>query len=714
MRKNINKYLFFALMLIGACSLPRNSEPQTVLVPGIPTEIPQIQDADRPDMSAFTQRIEVEYMNDTVRLSSLPDGVKAAVSGAHVVLYSSRGDVEYLLKGMSGNGSFGLHANSPALVSMSSLKLFSQKRTTIGVNAPLVYMRGMDAAPVYIMDGMPSDTAISPKNVGALQIVGDAVLFGGNIALRGERRHALQCSGRLLIDGVSLSVENARENGIVADSGVVVTKASNLLVNSVKDAVRSKRGDAVFLGGTVSLKTTGEKGDGIQARNILLYSGNITADVSGDASRGINAKNSVYIMGGMLTVNACGGAVFSPKKVDYSSAACIKSEEHFYMNEGYVSLTNSGDAGKGINCNGLLQIDGGTLLVTTTGNDVQHPDVYDAHASAKGVKCDSTVVINGGLVEILVFGKGDRCEGLESKHDMYVNGENTTIYVYATDDAVNAGGNLFMSGGRLYAYSEHNDGIDGNGCIALRGGLVVANGCGTPEQGLDVDADSRFSITGGTLVTIGGAMGHRPAMPRSTDTTQPVVSWNRKGIERGKYITVSDAEGRLLCAYRAPRTLHDGVFMYSSPLLNLDGSYTIAESDTVYGARHLGNGLYVDGSTKPGNGFVWKQKQLFATLSNDGSPSFLDADTMDFVPGTMPPPPPMGREHGGTFPPMQGGDFPPPNGGNIPPPPNHDGNMEHGFMPPPPPGGFPPSRSGNEGYGKNNLPGGGWLPGSWK
>lgn len=711
----MKKYLFFALVLLGACSPPRSNNPQAVLVPGIPTEMPRIQDACKPDMAAFPQMVEVEYMNDTVCLSPLPDGVSATVSGAHVALHSSRGDVEYLLKGMSGCGSFGLHSDSPAVVSMASLKLFSQKNTTVGVKAPMAYLRGMDSAPVYIMDGIPSDTVVSPKNAAALQVDGNAVVFGGNIALRGERRHAVQCSGRLLIDGAALSVENARENGVSADSGVVVTKTASLLVCSAKDAVRSKRGDAVFLGGTVSLKSTGRKGDGVQARNVLLYGGNITADVSGEASRGINAKKSVYIMDGMLTVNACGGAVYSPKKTDYSSGACIKSGEHFYLNEGYVALTNSGDAGKGINCNGLLQIDGGTLLVTTTGNDVLHPDESTAHASAKGVKCDSTVLINGGLIEILVFGKGDRCEGLESKHDMTVRGENTTIYIYATDDAVNAGGNLCVEGGRLYAYSEYNDGIDGNGRIALCGGLVVANGCGSPEQGLDVDADSRFSVTGGTLVTVGGAMGARPAMPRSAESTQPVVAWSGNGMVRGRYIAVSASDGRLLCAYRVPRTLRDGVFLYSSPLLETSRSYTIAECDTVEGARHIGNGFYVDGNAPASEGIAWKQERLFAALTKEGAVSFLDADTVDFRPGMMPPPPAPGGQ-GGAFPPPPGNGFPPPapDGNMPPPPPGFDGMAGTGFMPPPPQGGFMPPRINGEGYGSGNLPGGGWLPGSWK
>ncbi len=93
-------------------------------------------------------------------------------------------------------------------------------------------------------------------------------------------------------------------------------------------------------------------------------------------------------------------------------------------------------------------------------------------------------------------------EGIEAKGHMFITGGE--IIALATDDAINIGGTLSVSGGTIYAYSTDNDGIDSNSKIEINGGTIVAFGATEPECGFDADFESNVSYTGGTVVAIGG------------------------------------------------------------------------------------------------------------------------------------------------------------------------------------------------------------------
>lgn len=670
--------IFLALMV--ACGGSENNIPKSIIA-NIPTEKPELPDEVNFIPEKFKYTVDVYYKSDTVLLSDLPHGVTASLSGANVSILSHADSVEFLLHGAADSASFALRSDKSPLITLMHLRLFSRDRAAIEVASPEVaFIQSVGNSINYIMDGMPGDTSAVLKKASALTVHGSAVLCGdGKLALRGERKAAMRTTGTLVVDGMNVSVEMARSDGLVADSGLVI-KRGNMHITSWKDALKSKAGSVVLLGGNLSLNGVGKKGDAVQARNIIMYDGHLSAKITGDASRGLNSKGSVFIIGGILDVEASGNAIYSAKKNDYTSGACIKTENHFYMGGGYASLNNSGMAGKGVNCNGQLQIDGGTLLVCNSGDDVVHELYPAAHASAKGIKCDSTMLINGGTIEVLVFGKGERCEGIESKYDMTIGGNETAIYVYAYDDAINSGGNLQVNGGRIYAYSVSNDAIDSNAGIALNGGLVIANGSNSPEQGIDSDFEKDFSVTGGTIVSIGGAMGPSPCLPKSNMTSQPVVAWGGVNLQRGKSLLLSNSEGEIVMAYTIPRNIQHGGVLFSTSEFKVGDTYSLAVVDSLYGMQSLGYGLYKGGSSRGGTNVFGSQA---AMLAPD-------------MPSSMPPPgmPP----HNGAMPPPPFGDFPPKERGGMMPPQPFAGELPDSiksiFM-----------QRNDEGYSMGNLPG---------
>ena len=656
-------YLFL-LILVVACNKIESdySYPENIIA-NIPSAAPLIPEKMNFNPDDFTTKVVVEFNGDKVLMTNCPKDIFYLVDGARVMVRSNMPGVEFVLRGKADEASFELYSEKSPLLTFENLSLFSRASTAVSVTSPsIMYLRGADESINYIMDGTPG---VEPKNIkkaAAVQINGTAVLCSGNIALRSERKAALHATGALLIDGANLSVEMTRTDGVIADSGVVV-KSGNLNVSSWKDAIKSKAGNVILLGGNIELNGLGEKGDGVQARNILLYEGNMLVDAKGAAARGINSKGAVYIFGGKLDVKTSGDALFATKKIDYSSSACIKAETDFYMGGGNVKLYNSGVGGKGVNCNGLMQVDGGELSVCNYGEDIVHPIYPDAHASAKGIKCDSTMLIQGGKIEVLVFGKGERCEGVEAKYDMILRGENTSIAIYANDDAINAGEKLFVEGGNIYAYSVANDAIDSNDAINISGGNLFACGSFKPEQGIDTDFENRFTITGGTVISMGGTIGDLPCLPKNRRTSQAVCAFGGFELVRGKYVALTNSEREIIAACQLPRNMQGAGLLLTSPELRVGDDYMLFVVDSLPGTTIVANNTLYKGGIVAGEPYSqWEQGSLITVVESDGTVSNVELSTNDDAKPMLPPPPGEFKE--GEFPTAPGkfkdAAFPPP------------------------------------------------------
>lgn len=467
--------IIYLLIIVAVASCMKSSKIGN-LVPGVPKEMPEIPLSVNVSVDSFPHRVDVKYIGDSVVISKLPDGVQAVISGADVSMRSSLSGVEYCISGMSDNGSFSLVSTPAPLVTFSSLKLFSHKRNTVYLSSTKgVFMRSADKSLNFLIDGFPKDTASVSKKSATLFIEGDAVISSGSLALRGERKDAIYCTGKLILNNANIAVEAARDNALSADSGLLVLSA-NLNIKATKSALKSECGDVSVCNGVLELECSGYEGNAVMARNIYVYGGNVIAEVNGLAAIGLNSGVSTYLMGGLVDITSCRDTLSS--KNNYTSGICVKTENHLFINDAIVSLKNEKDGGMGINCKGFMQIDGGTLIVENKGNVLYHPKDIETDMLAKGIKCGSSLLIRGGLVEVLVYGKGESCKGIEAEHDITINGENTAIYVYAYDDALNCGGSFVMNNGRVYAYSVANDAVYTNDKLQLNGGIFIANGSG--------------------------------------------------------------------------------------------------------------------------------------------------------------------------------------------------------------------------------------------
>ena len=696
------KKLLFILLTVLFVACNETVPPVKNIIANIPALTPQMPAHTQLDEALFTQRVEIEFRGTEVSVSPMPQGVSVERRGANITLRSSLKGVEYVVRGSTDDGSLLVVSEFSPLLTLDNLDIHSVGRDALGVSSKeIIYVRGTQATLSDEAKGAAVD-----KQAAVLSLMGDAVLCGGSdICVQATRRDAVRSTGILYINDAHVAVDYATASAINATNGLVMA-SGELVATALKDVIKVKQGNFIMLGGTVTLGAAAAKADAVQAKNVYLFDGALIADTQGAAAKGLNTKESVFLLGGELKVHTSGAALFSEKKSDYSSSACIKSDANVYIRDINLSLISEGDGGKGINCNGLLQIDGGLISVKTTGNDVNHPVDINAHASAKAIKCDSTILITGGNIEVIALGSGGRCEGLESKSNIIIDGVDTKLYIFAYDDAINTGGDFVVNNGKVYTYSVANDGIDSNAKVEINGGVVIANGSHTPEQGIDTDNEGGFTVRGGTVFAYGGCFGPAPCMPKGRDTDVCAFSCGGIDAEKGKYFNLADGDGNVVLSYCLPRSLNDAGFLVCSPCLRRGESYSFFFSDTVQGGESIGCGLYSGAVASAPSVAKWEQKGLLAIMDREGEFMFINPDTLKQT-GGFPFP--------GGFPPKGGvpGNFPLPPGG-FPPKGGVPGNF------PPPPGEFPPHFAGgqpsmnffapaaDEEYDANNLPGGGW------
>ncbi|MBR4986262.1 MAG: carbohydrate-binding domain-containing protein [Proteobacteria bacterium] len=269
--------------------------------------------------------------------------------------------------------------------------------------------------------------------------------------------------------------------------------------------------------GDGTLNITAKYKTGMGCDDVLtVYSGNINITVDRSAA----AKTSGYEEKG-FGIKVVNGFVMKGGTINISANDNITS---------YESRGIKVDGSDETSCNtgkGYIRISGGTLTVSADAKALTAGWEADEDATTSSTADDPypDVEISGGTLNLTTTGTPRENstnslspEGIEGKRNVKISGGE--IVVNATDDAIQAGKYLEISGGKVFARATQNDAIDSNGTILVSGGKTVAFGASEPEGGLDADNNSNVSYTGGLLVAIGGA--NNP--PQGSGTTGSFVS----------------------------------------------------------------------------------------------------------------------------------------------------------------------------------------------
>ena len=302
-----------------------------------------------------------------------------------------------------------------------------------------------------------------------------------------------------------------------------------------------------------------------------------------------------------------------------------------------------------------------------------HTEEYDGAFYSR-----MSMTIGGeGRLEI----RGDN-EGLCS--ELHLTIDSGEICVWSGNDGINANADgesvITVNGGmvcvEVTGETGEGDGIDSNGSILIKGGIVEAFACGTsPDSGLD--ADLGILISGGIVIATGNML------DRIDEGSQTHAVFSFAQTQSGGSYALKNEKGTALFEIDAPNAFTS--LIYSAPAL-LEGNYTLWSGDTQFegvagqgGGRFFGEMQPIEGPDRPD----WPGR-------GDGDVEIPPQPTNPVVThGTVPPP--QGEQpENMPVPPM------PEGSGDMPVPPMPQGSEE---MPMPGmPEGVEPSKGGGENY----------------
>lgn len=505
---------------------------------------------------SIANKITVTYSGNTAKVETTAKDVKSYVTDADVAIdVTGLGASEIIAKGTSTNGQIKIYGDSAVKLTLDGLKLTSEKSAAINIqNKAVAYIHLPDKTENTICDAAKqTDEAYYPEGVAA----GDE-----------KRNGAIYSKGSIVFSGTGvLQLTGKKKHGISVKSSMTVRPGATIAINYAADNC-------------------------VKAEGITILGGYIWAKTTGEAGKCLSSDADITVNGGVLKLYTTGNAIYDADENDTSSSAGMKADGNVTITGGEILCSSTGTGGKGINVDGALTIDDGTINVVTSGGKYVYNASLDLDSSPKGIKAEGNIVINGGLVNIQVTGRSDGSEGLESKSKITVN--DGQVFVYAYDDAINVGGDypvgLEINGGKLFAFADNNDGIDSNGKIWINDGFVIASGSAAPEEGFDCDRSENFIVKGGILIGTGGA-----AISTSSSSTQRNVVYNGISAQTDSLVVIVDPDGKTILKYKFPRTMSRLALFFSSPDIQSGKTYTVYTGGSISGNTENWNGWFKDG-----------------------------------------------------------------------------------------------------------------------
>ena len=440
-----------------------------------------------------------------------------SVSGAHVDIAQSEDldqEITYTLSGSSDDGECYISGSYKATVELNGLTLTNKTPVKSGA---AVHIQNSKRIKVKVMDGTTNTLVdcASGSQKGAFYVKGHPEFSkSGVLNVVGNLKHAIKSGEYIELKEATLNVTSAQGDGINC-AQYFLMKSGNVNINNVTDDGIQCDIEDTEVGSTGETEDHEDEDSG----NIYLEGGQITINTAGIAAKGVKSEGDLIVKGGVIDITTTGNGKWDEEDVKTKAAACLGSDAKVVISGGTLTLTSTGAGGKGINCDAAFELSGGEVTIVTKGALYYHNGTTentnytgntdnvnsDYYSSSKGVKADGAITISGGKISVATAGRN--AEGIESKTSILISDGEVTVNSY--DDGINVGGDgsdLIISGGYVYSRAMNNDGIDGNGNVYVKGGLVYAIGANSPEVAIDANSEEqkKLYVQGGTLIAVGG------------------------------------------------------------------------------------------------------------------------------------------------------------------------------------------------------------------
>ena len=357
-------------------------------------------------------------------------------SNGIILQYKGTGKIKYVLSGTYTGTVFIKNKNADAALVLNNVNITSDN----------------GAGPVLRFSSQQRTFIVSPA--GTENTLTDTRVLNQSNTMYDDKKGSVYSKGALIFTGETSSsaggnisiINKGYKHAVYSKDYVRIANLSlNVSVNGVKgrDCIRAL--NAVIIdNGNISLTGKGTLEDDESVGIIVEGEDADEDDLTVEYTAG---AGFVIINGGKLTINTVAKGI----------TAHWKSSESVISNANYTATANESllystflNGTSATTPNPYVEINGGIINITTTGEPYEGATDDDPSCSPEGIESKGNLTINAG-----------------------------TITLNCTDDAINAAGN-----------------------ITINGGVIVALGLKTPECAFDCDQNP-FKIRGGILVGLG-------------------------------------------------------------------------------------------------------------------------------------------------------------------------------------------------------------------
>ena len=516
-------------------------------------------------------------------------------SGAHVSIAQSSDvteEITYTLTGTSTDGEFYMSGSYKATIELNGLTLTN---TTPIYSGAAVHIQNGKRINVKVITGTTNTLtdAASGSQKGCLYVKGHAEFKQyGTLNVVGNAKHGIKAGEYISIKNAIINITSAEGDGISCNQYFLMESGSVSISGTSDDGIQCD------LEGDTSTGMTPNHEDE-DSGNVYVSGGTITINCPAVAAKGIKSVGDIYISdNAVVDITTTGNGMWDTTDLEAKAACGLNADGNINVSGGTITLTATGSGGKGMSCDNVLTISGGDITVSTTGglyynngttenlNYTGNIDNISSnyYCSPKGVKAGTKTTsgysttysggidISGGSISVTTT--GNNAEGIESKNYLNITGGEVTVDAH--DDGINAAQDLTITDGYVYSRGSNNDGIDANGDVFIQGGLIYAVGASSPEVAIDANSEEnkKFYFSGGTLIAIGG-------LERGSQLDQ--ACYQASSYSTNKWYSLTF--GNTVIAFKTPASAGSPMVVSASSTPTLKSGVTVNGGTSIFEGR---------------------------------------------------------------------------------------------------------------------------------
>lgn len=555
----------------------------------------------------FSDRDSKTEYNDSGSIKIQLNGSSATCSSNKVQIEGSKITIKdegtYIISGTLDDGMILVNAeesDKPQLI-------LNNANITSATSAPIYILEG-DKVFITLADDSTNTltnggtfTAIDENNINAAVYSKQDLTFNGNgsLTVTSPAGHGISCKDDLVFTGGTYTVTSSSHaldanDSLRVDGGTFTLDAGKDGIH-VENSDNAEKGFIYVSGGTFNIEA---EGDGLDAGYYMqIENGSFDILCGGGYKNGSQSSSDNWgNMGGGTPGGNWGGGGMRPGRPGRTSDDTTGNISDATAGSA-TTTTDDSTSMKGLKADSSILINGGTFTIDSADDSVHsnlsvyiNKGTFNIASGDDGVHAEEELTITGGTVTIT-----QSYEGLEALNVKVTGGD---INLKSTDDGINAAGGTDASGtgGRDQMFGGGMGGGFGghggnsNGSIVITGGSIFMYAAGD-----GIDANGYLEITGGKTIVTGPTQGDTAILDYDSSATitdgtfigvgstmmAQSFSKNEQGVlavkgsgAGGTTIAITDKAGKTIVSF-TPET-NFACIIISTPDMVSGESYTIS------------------------------------------------------------------------------------------------------------------------------------------